>query len=175
MPKKTDYEKFADAMPLHRDVHVVMGTDSTIEVATEIDTDIGAGIPVGWAIIGLRWVIEAVALPSWVPSWNISAVGCAHIQLLRGAKPNTPALKDRFHHDVLGEDIVERATATAVGGLRETWPREVPFEAVTQRPKLHLVFGTTVDFTEISATTYRVAAQVIYRLVGAPPARHEDL
>lgn len=174
--KKTGMEVFQDARALEREFRIVLPADSTTEVGVKVDTDIAAGSKFAWAIVGMRWGIEIIVAPNLPISLGDSAGNdLAILQLVRGELPATPVLIGRHNHNLIGEDIIEAATNTAVGFLRQTWPREVPFMGVTQLPTLHMTFGTTVDFPAMSAATNRIVGSILYHLVTAPKARHEDL
>lgn len=173
---KTEMEKFQDAMPNEREFSIICPADSTTEVGVEIDTDIAAGSKIAWAIVGLRWSIEVIAAPHLPVSLGITAGNdVAVLQLVRGDLPATPVLIGRHDNDLIGEDMVATPLGTAVGFETRTWPREVPFQAVTQRPSLHLTFGSTADYSAMSAATNRIVGVILYHLVSAPKARHEDL
>lgn len=174
--KKTGMELFQDARPLEREFSIDMVATSTDEVGVEVDTDIRSGSKTAWAILGLRYAFELIAAPNTPFGPGATAAHLAwYLQLVRGALPTVPVCIGRQDHDLIGEDIVEYTISTAVGFNFSTWPREVPFLGVTQLPTLHLTFGTTADMAEISLTTYRLVGSIIYNLVTAPKARHEDL
>jgi hypothetical protein len=169
-------ESFQDARALEREFTFLMPADTTTETGVEVDTDIAAGSKVAWAIVGMRYSFEEVAAPHLPNALSSPAsAGCTCLQLVRGALPATPVLIGRQNHDLIGEDVIEVDVQTGVGIEMRTWPREVPFEGVTQLPKLHVTFGTTVDFAAISAATTRMVGVILYNLVTAPKARHEDL
>lgn len=176
MASKTGMEIFQDARPLEREFSMLMAAASTTEVGVEIDTDIRSGAKEAWAILGLRYSFEVVAAPNIIsPLSHAAAAGATILQLVRGKLPATPVFIGRQNHDLIGEDVLEVNVATAVGVQDRTWPREVPFQGVTQLPQLHLTFGTDQDFQAISAATTRLVGVILYRLVTAPKARHEDL
>lgn len=161
---------------MEREFKMTLGTDSTAEIGDEIDTDIAAGSKFAWAIVGMRWAIEKIAAPHEPVAMGGSATtGNAILQLVRGALPAVPILIGRQDHDLIGEDIIETFVATSVGVEVLTWPREVMFQGVTQLPTLHVTFGTVVDYVALSAVTNRIVGSVLYHLVSAPKARHEDL
>ena len=173
--KKTDMETFQDARPLEREFKIVMAADSGDEVGVEIDTDIPSGARLAWAILGLRWSVEKVADGQPVAMGGPATTGIMFLQLVRGKLPQTPLVISRHDHDLIGEDMLEFYVGTNVGISPMTWPREVPFQGVTQLPTIHLTFGTVIDFIPISAVTNMVVGSIIYKLVSAPKARHEDL
>lgn len=173
--KKTGMETFQDARPLEREFRIVMAADSGDEVGVEIDTDIASGSRFAWAILGMRWSVEKVADGQPVAMGASATTGVACLQLVRGKLPSTPVLIGRQDHDLIGEDMIEFYVATNVGVMPMTWPREVPFQGVTQLPTLHVTFGTVIDFIPLSATTNRIVGSILYHLVSAPKARHEDL
>lgn len=176
MAAKTGMQLFQDARPLEREFKIVLPADSTVEVGVEIDTDIAAGSKLAWAIVGMRWAVELIAAPNHILTIGIHAVAATMmLQLVRGELPATPIIIGRHNHDLIGEDCIEVPVSTAVGFGDRTWPREVPFMGVTQMATLHCTFGTTGDFTTMSAATNRIVGSILYSLVSALPARHEDL
>jgi hypothetical protein len=176
MAKKTGMETFQDARPMEREFKITLPADITTEVGTEIDTDIAAGSQFAWAIVGLRWAFELVAAPNTpFPMGNPAAHCAMFLQLVRGELPTTPVCVSRHDHDLIGEDILDVVYITGTGAFIHTFPREVPFAGVTQLPTLHLTFGANVDVTPLSAATNRIVGSVLYHLVSAPKARHEDL
>lgn len=174
MPE-TGMAKFLAEKPSEAEFKIVMVADSTTEAGITIDTSIEAGQKVAWAIVGMRWMFEAVAAPHLPRGIGAPAMSTGVLQLVRGELPATPVLVGRHDRDLLGEDMIEVSVSTAVGYAVMTWPREVPFMAVTQLPKIHAVFGTEADWAQVSDAAYRISGAVLYRLVTAGEARHEDL
>lgn len=173
---KTGMEKFQEGRPLEREFKIVCAATSTDEVGVEIDTDIAAGSKFAWAIVGLEWAIEVIAAPNLAMALGRPAAdGLAVLQLIRGELPVTPVHIGRHDNRLIGEDMVEVSFSTSVGFEIRTWPRQVPFMDVTQLPTIHAIFGTTSDFSTMSAATNRIVGKILYHLVSAPKARHEDL
>lgn len=174
--KKTGMELFQEGRPLEREFKIVFPADTTVETGVQIDTDIAAGSKFAWAIVGMRWSCELVAAPHTPVFFGGSNGSAAFaLQLVRGELPATPVLVGRHDHDLIGEDVVEYQFGTDVGFVMRTWPREVPFMGVTQLPSLHVTMGSSLDWLGVSAATNRLVGVVLYHLVTAPKARHEDL
>lgn len=176
MAKKTGMEEFQDARPLEAEFKIIMNANSTTEVGVEVETKIAAGSKFAWAIVGMRWALEVIAAPNLPMNLGVTAGNDNFfLQLVRGELPAVPIGISRHDHDLIGEDIITRDVSTGVGFETLTWPREVPFMGVTQLPTLHLTCGSSADFTAMSAATNRIVGQILYHLVSAPKARHEDL
>ena len=172
---KTAYEKFADQIPLIHEVQLVMPADTTVETAVEIDTAIPPGGKVGWVIYGIRWLFQNVAAPYARIQPGIATDAVLNLQLCRGDVPGTPVRLSRSDSDLIVEDIFDISVATAVGVTYIEWPRLVRRSAVTQLPKLYLMFVSDVDVTNISAATTEIFAEILYHLVDAPKAQRERL
>lgn len=170
----TAYEKFSDQIPLTREVRLPMVANSTAETAVEIDTDIPQGSKVGWIIYGMRYQFRVIASPH-LPLSVGNVNGLALVQLCRGDVPDTPVFLDPGDADLILEEVIDVIQSTAVGFDYYAWPRTIRRSAVTQLPKLYLMFGSTADFTTLSDPLNELYAEILYHLVGAPEAPRERL
>jgi hypothetical protein len=167
---KTAFEQFDDAIPYEREFHLPMVADSTNEVAVDIDTDIPAGGTVGWTIVGMEWQFVDIASPYTKRNSIITAgVNNMTLQLGRGEAPGTVTLMHPGDDDLIAEDILCMQYA-AGGEFPLTWPRGKAIRDVTQLGTLHVRFATSVDVTDISATTIEIFGKVLYYPVHAPKA-----
>ena len=174
MAKKTVLDQTEEKIPNEREFHIGIPANTTAEAAAEIDTGIKARSNVGWVIYGLRWQIQNIASPHARISLNWTVAGLVTVQLCRGEEPATPVLLSAGDNQLIMEDTIDIMAASAASFIAMTWPRIVRKLAVTQLPKLYVMFQSNVDFTALAETS-EIVGHVLYHEVEAPAAPRESV
>jgi hypothetical protein len=160
-PPKTTWNRIMQSIPSEAHFTITMDGDSTNEVMTDIDTNIGDGE--AWLVYGCEYWFETIT-PT-VPLATFIANTNWNFQLHRN---DDNALLLNFNDDDVLLYHQWMGQITASGGIFHEGVFRVMKRTITMQPTLRALFRTQSDNTTLSATTNQLAGKLYYDKIPAP-------